>query len=256
MFLLLSSASGSPADGNVALDAAGQLFSNLNPSANFWAQCTQFSDIGHCRLGGRGLRGIEYDGASDWHSVGSFARYGEEYSLDFVLFDGADPSFDSFVLLDNFRLIEEVRSDRSYGEQRVSDLQMAMVRAVPDSVRSSSREESFTLRWTVRNLGPDVAADIHIYFMAPIGTAFVSASHESGDPLLCSPFNDVPNPLWRCRLVGASPVLTSAHSLSGSVELAVLTGYTGMIEGRLTVSSSSIDDFSNNNYRRFTVMAD
>merc|ERR1719178_375148 len=87
IFLLQSSASRSPDDGNIAVDAAGNLFSNMNPSVHFWEQCLQFSDIGHCKLGGRGPRG--------------------EYTLDFVLFDGNDPSFDSFVLLDNFRFIAE-----------------------------------------------------------------------------------------------------------------------------------------------------
>jgi len=257
IFLVMSSASGSPNDGNIAVDGAGNLFSNLNPSLDFWEQCIQFSDIGHCRLGGRGLRGLEYDGASHWHSIGSFARWGEEFSLDFVLFDGNDPSFDSFVLLDNFRLIAEERSDTNRGEMRVSDLQLAELRALPNNVQAGEAEQTVRLLWTIQNRGPDLAGDIFISYVPPIGTRHGGIF---GDLTECSNLDSASasqngnNILFRCT--GYDALIQPGAMLSGYIELIVEQGFEGVITTRATVTSSSIDDYTHNNYRHATVMSD
>jgi len=254
-FLLLSDASGSPPDGNIAVDGSGNRFNSHNPSLHFWEQCLQFSDISHCRLGSQGLRGLEYDGASGWHTVGSFAEFGEEYNMDFLIFDGADPTFDSFVLLDNFRLVAEERSDVTWGEQRISDLQLSLLRAVPEQISTASATQFVTLRWSVRNLGPDPAGDIHLSYVPPIGARHIGVSGAITD---CENLDgadlDNPNILFRCN--GFRGLLASGGSISGTVQMAVDQGVEALLGVRLTVTSSSIDDHTNNNYRRVTILAD
>ena len=255
IFLLQSSASRSPDDGNIAVDAAGNLFSNMNPSVHCWEQCLQFSDIGHCKLGGRGLRGLEYEGASDWHTIGSFARPREEYTLDFVLFDGNDPSFDSFVLLDNFRFIAEERSDTNRGEMRVSDLQLAQLRAIPNSVDASESEQTVRLAWTVRNRGPDLAGDVYLSYVPPVGSRHGAIV---GDLTSCSKYTEGGvngnNVLFRCT--GGEALIQPGAMLNGYIELIVEQGFEGVMSGRVTMTSSSIDDFTHNNYRRVSILVD
>eukprot|EP01094_Clydonella_sp_ATCC50884_P001205 TRINITY_DN108_c0_g1_i1.p1 TRINITY_DN108_c0_g1~~TRINITY_DN108_c0_g1_i1.p1 ORF type:complete len:2330 (-),score=554.43 TRINITY_DN108_c0_g1_i1:391-6621(-) len=250
--LVLTNAKGSPRDRNIARDATGAPFSTLNPAVEFWDMCTDFSDVGHCRLGGYRLRGTDYRGATDWHTVGCNAEPGAEHWLDVGVFDGGSPSFDSFLLVDRMRYVMEERTEATYGQQPISNIRLTRLRAVPPTLRGGETELSII--YSITNAGPHPASDIFLSFHPTEGVHFTGASGDMEGP--CTWLPEKANPertsvMYRCS-AGALRV-PSGGSLQGTLTFRVERRAGGIVPFAFIASTSSVDDALEDNFARITV---
>jgi hypothetical protein len=103
--LLTSGASGIPADRNISFDS---LKNPVSVNNGFFQDCGGNTlSCGTCPFGTASLNGTGFDsvngGATEWLTTDAPVVPGETFTLDLTIFDVGDHSYDSLVLLDNFR---------------------------------------------------------------------------------------------------------------------------------------------------------
>ena len=174
-FMILTNAKSAPPGGNIAVDSSGEYISTLNPGADFWTRCRQYSNNGACQEGPYSLTSTGYDGSSGWLTAGANADPGSLIYIDFLLFDAGDYKRDSFVFIDQMYYIAEEATSPAYGPRTLSDLTMTSVKTVA-SLKTSTLAPSVTIQFTFRNNGPEPTHDIFVSFTPPRGTSFISAA--------------------------------------------------------------------------------
>jgi len=254
--------------GNFASDSAGNSFNSFNNNPDFWTKCNNFNSFGsQCYDGTHGLDFTGFSGGTPWIPIGSSARPGERFGIEFATWDSSIFDTDVVVLIDDFYPITEARTKSSVsglqgprGYQFSADVAVTSLIAVGGNLQSSSVSQVQFMA-TLTNFGPkEEANDVYLSFTPPIGMSFSSARDGSGNAMTCTNTVAITNPdfannaFYKCRFNG-NPTMNVNDNFFAFLTFNVNLGcnlcpnHIDEIAMRVTATHSSIDRELSNNYR-------